>query len=54
MVVAVNRGGATTINVSALGLADGSYTSLIGSDVVSVTGGQATLILSQNEVIVLR
>jgi cyclomaltodextrin glucanotransferase len=54
VVVALNKGTSATISVSALGLADGTYTSLTGSDVVSVTGGQASLSLDQNEVIVLR
>ena len=51
--VAVNRGGSTSINVSNLALADGQYTSLVGSDVVSVNGGSAVLNLDANEVIVL-
>ncbi|NQY63736.1 MAG: alpha amylase C-terminal domain-containing protein [Alteromonadaceae bacterium] len=54
VVVAVNKGSATTITVSALGLADGSYTNVLGGDVVSLSGGQATFNLAQNEVIVLR
>lgn len=53
VVVAVNRGAATTINVSDLGLADGQYTSLVGSSNVSVSGGAATLNLAQNGIIVL-
>ncbi|MCC2615020.1 hypothetical protein LJ739_02035 [Aestuariibacter halophilus] len=52
-VVAVNKGAATTITVSNLSLADGTYNSVVGSDVVTVSAGQATLNLSQNEVVVL-
>lgn len=53
VVVAVNKGNNQSINVANLGLANGSYTSLVGSDVVSVTSGAATLHLDQNESIVL-
>ncbi|WP_193161999.1 alpha-amylase family glycosyl hydrolase [Microbulbifer hainanensis] len=53
VLVAVNRGGSTSITVSSLALADGSYASLVGSDVVSVSGGSAVLNLDANEVIVL-
>ncbi len=53
-VVAVNRGDFASINVSNLGLANGSYTNVLGGDVVNVSGGSATLELSQNEIIVLR
>ena len=54
VLVAVNKGPATTITVSTLGLADATYNSLVGNDTVTVVGGQAQLSLSQNEVIVLR
>lgn len=53
VVVAVNKGAATSISVSALSLADGTYNSVVGSDVVNVSAGQASLSLNQNEVIVL-
>lgn len=53
VVVAVNKGSSATIAVSALGLADGTYNSAVGTDVVSVSGGEATFNLAQNEVIVL-
>jgi len=53
VVVAVNKGSSKSINVVNLGLANGSYTSLVGSDTVSVTSGAATLHLDQNEAIVL-
>nr|WP_305075874.1 alpha-amylase family glycosyl hydrolase [Microbulbifer sp. ALW1] len=53
VMVAVNRGGNTSINVSSLALADGQYSSLVGSDTVSVSGGSAVLNLDANEVIVL-
>ncbi|UFN59252.1 hypothetical protein LPW13_12960 [Microbulbifer celer] len=53
VMVAVNRGGSTSINVSNLALADGQYSSLVGSDSVSVSGGSAVLNLDANEVIVL-
>ncbi|MEX2961618.1 alpha-amylase family glycosyl hydrolase [Microbulbifer sp. TYP-18] len=53
VVVAVNRGGSTSITVSALGLADGQYNSLTSADVVNVSGGSAVLNLDANEVIVL-
>lgn len=51
--VAVNRGGSASISVSNLALADGNYSSLVGSDAVNVSGGTATLNLDANEVIVL-
>ncbi|MBB5212636.1 alpha-amylase family glycosyl hydrolase [Microbulbifer hydrolyticus] len=51
--VAVNRGGSTSISVSNLALADGQYSSHVGSDSVSVSGGSAVLNLDANEVIVL-
>ncbi|WP_308365618.1 MULTISPECIES: alpha-amylase family glycosyl hydrolase [unclassified Microbulbifer] len=53
VMVAVNRGGSTSISVNNLGLADGSYNSLVGSDTVNVSGGSAVLKLDANEVIVL-
>ncbi len=53
VVVAVNRGNAVTINVTNLGLANGSYTNLLGGDVVQVNAGGATFNLSTNEVVVL-
>lgn len=53
VVVAVNRGGSTSINVGNLGLADGQYNSLTSADVVNVSGGSAVLNLDANEVIVL-
>ncbi|WP_255463589.1 alpha-amylase family glycosyl hydrolase [Microbulbifer sp. YPW1] len=53
VMVAVNRGGSTSINVSNLDLADGQYNSLVGSDSVNVSGGSAVLNLDANEVIVL-
>ncbi len=54
VVVAVNKGPSTSITVSALDLDNGTYNSLVGSDSVNVNAGQATLNLSQNEIIVLR
>ena len=51
--VAVNRGGATSIDVVGLAIADGTYTSLVGTDTVSVAGGAATLSLDTDEAIVL-
>jgi hypothetical protein len=54
VMVAVNKGPSTSITVSALGLANGTYNSLVGSDTVTVNAGQALLNLDQNEVIVLR
>lgn len=53
VMVAVNRGGSAAITVNSLALADGSYTSLVGSDTVNVSGGSAVLNLDANEVIVL-
>ncbi|WP_304412653.1 alpha-amylase family glycosyl hydrolase [Microbulbifer sp. HZ11] len=53
VMVAVNRGSNTSINVSNLALADGQYSSLVGNDSVSVSGGSAVLNLDANEVIVL-
>ncbi|WP_390625307.1 alpha-amylase family glycosyl hydrolase [Microbulbifer agarilyticus] len=53
VMVAVNRGGSTSINVSSLSLADGQYNSHTSSDVVNVSGGSAVLNLDANEVIVL-
>lgn len=53
VLVALNRGAATSINVSALSLADDYYTSLVGSDGVTVSQSAATLNLDQNEAIVL-
>jgi len=53
VVVAVNKGSATSISVTSLGLADGTYTSLTGSDLVEISNGSASLHLDQNEVIVL-
>ncbi len=53
VLVALNRGAATSINVSALSLADNYYTSLVGSDGVTVSQSSATLNLDQNEAIVL-
>lgn len=53
VLVALNRGAATTINVSALSLADNAYTSLVGNDVVAISQSAATLNLDQNEAIVL-
>ncbi len=54
VVVAVNKGAARSITVSNLGLADGTYNSLVGGDTVTVSGGGAVLNLAQNEVVVLR
>lgn len=53
VLVALNRGAATSINVSALSLADNYYTSLVGSDGVTVSQSAATLNFDQNEAIVL-
>ncbi|MCG9726329.1 alpha-amylase family glycosyl hydrolase [Vibrio brasiliensis] len=53
VLVALNRGAATSINVSALSLADNYYTSLVGGDGVTVSQSAATLNLDQNEAIVL-
>lgn len=53
VLVAVNRGASTSISVNGLTLADGDYASLVGSDTVNVSGGNATLNLDANEVIVL-
>jgi cyclomaltodextrin glucanotransferase len=53
VLVALNRGASTAINVSALSLADNYYTSLVGSDGVTVSQSAATLNLDQNEAIVL-
>ncbi|WP_346837670.1 alpha-amylase family glycosyl hydrolase [Microbulbifer sp. SAOS-129_SWC] len=53
VLVAVNRGGSASITVNSLALADGSYTSLVGTDTVNVSGGSAVLNLDANEVIVL-
>ena len=53
VLVALNRGAATSISVSALSLADNYYTSLVGSDGVTVSQSAATLNLDQNEAIVL-
>lgn len=52
-VVAVNRGTTTSITVPNLCLANGAYTSLVGTDVVNVTSGNGVFNLSQNEVVVL-
>lgn len=52
-VIAVNRGAATTITVPNLCLINAAYTSVVGTDVVNVTGGSGTFNLSQNEVVVL-
>ncbi|HAS3625867.1 TPA: cyclomaltodextrin glucanotransferase [Vibrio cholerae] len=51
--VALNRGPATSVTVSNLALQDGNHISLIGDDSVSVTGGQATFHLAQNQAVVL-
>ncbi|WP_441257367.1 alpha-amylase family glycosyl hydrolase [Vibrio sp. Vf1514] len=51
--VALNRGTANSITVSNLALSDGSHSNLLGDDNVSVSGGQATLHLAQNQAIVL-
>ena len=53
VVVAVNRGAATNISVPNLCLANGAYTSKLGSDIVNITGGTGNFDLSQNEVVVL-
>lgn len=53
VLVALNRGNATSINVSNLAIADGTYSSLVGSDQVTISGGSTTLNLDQNEIIVL-
>ncbi|WP_261817597.1 alpha-amylase family glycosyl hydrolase [Vibrio gallicus] len=53
VLVALNRGAATSIKISALSLADNYYTSLVGSDEVTVSQSTATLNLDQNEAIVL-
>lgn len=54
VVVAANRGAATTINVPNLCLANGAYTSKVGNDIVNITNGSGSFNLSQNEVVVLR
>ncbi|EGQ7969177.1 cyclomaltodextrin glucanotransferase [Vibrio cholerae] len=51
--VALNRGPATSVTVSNLALQDGNHINLIGDDNVSVTGGQATFHLAQNQAVVL-
>jgi cyclomaltodextrin glucanotransferase len=51
--VALNRGSATSVTVGNLALSDGSHTSLIGDDIVSVSGGEATFHLAQNQAVVL-
>lgn len=51
--VAVNRGETASIDVVGLAIADGTYTSLVGTDTVTVTGGSATLSLDTDEAIVL-
>lgn len=51
--VALNRGPATSVTVSNLALQDGNHINLIGDDSVSVTGGQATFHLAQNQAVVL-
>jgi len=52
-VIAVNRGDKATITVPKLCLANGAYTSKVGTDVVSVSSGTAVFTLSQNETVVL-
>ena len=51
--VALNRGSATSVTVGNLALSDGSHTSLIDDDIVSVSGGEATFHLAQNQAVVL-
>ncbi len=51
--VALNRGPATSVTVSGLAIKDGEHSSIVGSDSVTVSNGQATLYLDQNEAIVL-
>ncbi|MCG3727130.1 alpha-amylase family glycosyl hydrolase [Vibrio cincinnatiensis] len=51
--VALNRGSAKSVTVGNLALSDGSHTSLIGDDIVSVSGGEATFHLAQNQAVVL-
>ncbi|MGG5574411.1 alpha-amylase family glycosyl hydrolase [Vibrio diazotrophicus] len=51
--VALNRGSVTSVTVGNLALSDGSHTSLIGDDIVSVSGGEATFHLAQNQAVVL-
>ena len=53
VLVALNRGSSTSINVSNLALKDDTYTSLVGSNTVNVQAGKAMLQLSQNEAVVL-
>ncbi len=53
VVVVANKGSSRTQTIGGLSLPNGSYTSKIGSDVVSVSGGSATFTLSENEVVVL-
>jgi cyclomaltodextrin glucanotransferase len=53
-VIAVNRGPQTSVTVPNLCLANGIYSNIVGGDAVNLSGGTATLDLSQNEVIVLR
>lgn len=54
VVVAMNMGSSTSVNVMSLGLANGTYTDVLGGDQVVVSNGTATFNLAQNEVIVLK
>ncbi|WP_299018295.1 alpha-amylase family glycosyl hydrolase [uncultured Photobacterium sp.] len=54
VLVAVNIGPATSVNVQNIGLANGSYPNLLDSDSVVVANGKAQINLQQNEVVVLR
>jgi glycosidase len=53
VVVAVNRGVGQQITVSNLGLANGTYTNLVGNDSVAINAGSAVIDLPQNAILVL-
>lgn len=53
VIVALNRGSATSIAVNNLSLPDGSHTNLIGDENISVNGGRTTFHLAQNQAIVV-
>ena len=53
VVVALNRGASRTVNVRNLGLKNGVFNSLVGSNSVNINGGQGSFSLSQNEAVVL-
>lgn len=50
VVVALNRGAATTISVSALGLPNGTYSDVLGANSITVNNGSASITLPANSV----